>query len=132
MQPRELPCAPQAQNLAVILKMYMLTMLAFIKKWISILNPKSNTDNAFLEHTLQELLAGYVAVTDQPAIMFSGELASAFPDAKIICTVRDPERWWASMKDLAKTLTVWWLKLLFWPVPTLRFFAQFKDGLRSR
>ena len=41
-------------------------------------------------------------MTDNPAILFTGEMAAAFPDAKIICTTRDPEKWWASMEDLQK------------------------------
>jgi hypothetical protein len=42
------------------------------------------------------LLDGYRATLDWPAAYFWRELAAAHPDAKVILTVRDPERWYAS------------------------------------
>jgi hypothetical protein len=42
------------------------------------------------------LLADYRATVDWPGAYFWRELASAHPDAKVILTVRDPERWYAS------------------------------------
>jgi hypothetical protein len=42
------------------------------------------------------LLAGYRATVDWPGAYFWRELTSAHPQAKVILTVRDPERWYAS------------------------------------
>jgi hypothetical protein len=42
------------------------------------------------------LLAGYRATVDWPGAYFWRELTSAHPEAKVILTVRDPERWYAS------------------------------------
>ena len=42
------------------------------------------------------LLAGYRAIVDWPGAYFWRELTSAHPEAKVILTVRDPERWYAS------------------------------------
>jgi hypothetical protein len=42
------------------------------------------------------LLNGYQATVDWPAAFFWRELAEAHPEAKVILTVRDPERWYTS------------------------------------
>lgn len=46
------------------------------------------------------LLEGYRSTVDWPGSAFWQELIGAYPDAKVILTVRDPERWYASMKLL--------------------------------
>lgn len=43
-----------------------------------------------------ELLTGWSAIVDWPGIAVVDELASAFPDAKILLSSRDPETWWES------------------------------------
>jgi hypothetical protein len=42
------------------------------------------------------LLAGYRAIVDWPGAYFWRDLTSAHPEAKVILTVRDPDRWHAS------------------------------------
>ena len=42
------------------------------------------------------------ALADIPAVIFAEELLSAYPDAKVILTVRDEERWKKSMEE-----TIW-------------------------
>ena len=44
------------------------------------------------------LLAGFRAVMDWPGAYFWEELTAAHPEAKIILTVRDPERWYDSIQ----------------------------------
>lgn len=64
------------------------------------------------------LFAGYQAVVDYPAVCFSEQLIAAYPQAKVIVTVRDPDAWYTSM-----TNTVWhhYLRLraeaLTWQAP---------------
>ena len=43
---------------------------------------------------------GYQSAQDWPASGFWREQAAAYPDAKVILTVRDPKRWYASMQNL--------------------------------
>ena len=50
------------------------------------------------------LLAGYRAIVDWPGAYFWRELTAAHPEAKVILTVRDPERWYAS--TLATIFTI--------------------------
>ncbi|SEN58474.1 sulfotransferase family protein [Nonomuraea pusilla] len=43
---------------------------------------------------------GYRSAQDWPASFFWREQAEAFPEAKVVLTVRDPSRWYVSMKAL--------------------------------
>lgn len=42
------------------------------------------------------IFEGYRAAVDWPTVHFWEQLATAYPDAKILLTDRDPERWWDS------------------------------------
>lgn len=44
------------------------------------------------------LLGGYGATVDWPGCVFYEELARAYPEAKVVLTVRDPERWYESAR----------------------------------
>jgi hypothetical protein len=48
------------------------------------------------------VLAGYNACQDWPSSFFWRELAGAYPEAKVILTVRDPHRWIASFNTLMR------------------------------
>lgn len=50
-------------------------------------------------------LGGYEAAVDWPACSFYEELMERYPDAKVILTVRDPERWYESMRSTIYKLT---------------------------
>ena len=42
------------------------------------------------------IFAGYQSTTDYPGCMFWRELMAKYPDAKVILTVRDPDKWFES------------------------------------
>lgn len=42
------------------------------------------------------VFAGFQAAVDWPGCAYWRELAAAFPDAKVLLSVRDPERWYES------------------------------------
>ncbi len=44
----------------------------------------------------EELLGGYRATVDWPGCSFWRELLDAYPDAKVVLSVRDPKRWFDS------------------------------------
>lgn len=46
----------------------------------------------------EEVFAGYRATVDFPAAAFWRELVDAYPDARVILTVRDPREWYASVR----------------------------------
>lgn len=45
----------------------------------------------------ERLFAGYRATVDWPGAWFWRELVAAYPEAKVVLTVRDPERWYESV-----------------------------------
>ncbi len=50
------------------------------------------------------LLDGFQAIVDWPGAYFWEELTAAHPDAKVVHTVRDPERWYDSISATIFTL----------------------------
>ena len=46
-----------------------------------------------------EIFAGYRATVDWAGATFFAELASAYPDALVLLSVRDPDEWWRSFHD---------------------------------
>ncbi|WP_433250138.1 sulfotransferase family protein [Streptosporangium sp. CA-135522] len=48
----------------------------------------------------EQVLDGYRSAVDWPAGYFWRELTEAYPDAKVILTVRDAHRWYASFRTL--------------------------------
>ncbi|MEZ4451932.1 MAG: sulfotransferase [Nannocystaceae bacterium] len=58
------------------------------------------------------LLAGYRATVDWPSCTFYRELMAVYPDAKVVLTIRDPERWYESVHETIYRLSTespWWL-----------------------
>ncbi len=47
----------------------------------------------------EEVFAGYRSTVDFPGTAFWRELVDAYPEAKVILTVRDPQEWYASMRE---------------------------------
>jgi hypothetical protein len=54
------------------------------------------------EPTWREIFDGYQATVDWPGAFFYEELAEAYPEAKVLLSVREPEAWVRSMKA-----TIW-------------------------
>lgn len=53
----------------------------------------------------EEVLEDYVATVDWPTTRYYAELAQRYPEAKIVLTVRDPERWYESTRTTIRKLT---------------------------
>ncbi|MCX6032699.1 MAG: sulfotransferase family protein [Chloroflexi bacterium] len=69
-----------------------------------------------------KLFAGYDATTDLPACLFYRELMEAFPEARVILTVRDPEKWWQSFEKLTH-----WHNTM---IERLKFVPRFREFQR--
>lgn len=52
----------------------------------------------------EQIFGGYRATVDWPACTFYGELMENYPDAKVILTVRDPQRWYESAYNTIYTI----------------------------
>lgn len=50
------------------------------------------------------VFAGYQSTIDWPSTNYWRELADAFPQAKILLSVRPPERWWSSFESTIRKL----------------------------
>ena len=70
-------------------------------------------------------LDGYVAAADAPPSQLVPELLELYPDAKVICTVRDPERWAASIVQAGSWLGPITLSYIMYWVPVLTHAGKF-------
>lgn len=94
-------------------------------------NPE--TDKAFIQDTLRGLLAGNVAVTDAPGVLFVGELLELYPDAVVICTTRDTQSWFRSYSDVANRVSrIVSLMPIFWPIPSVRYLKTWRKTYSVR
>jgi Sulfotransferase domain len=65
--------------------------LELVDRWSSVPTTRAGWERVF---------AGYRSSVDWPASFFWREQATAFPQAKVILTVRDPDRWYASLRTM--------------------------------
>ncbi|KAE8325388.1 NAD dependent epimerase/dehydratase [Aspergillus sergii] len=106
-----------------------------IKSWIQILrhwlspNPQ---DRQITLNLLKQRLDGYAAITDAPGAQLVPELLELYPDAKVICTVRDPDAWIKSMDQVAGLATLWFLRVVLLPLPGMRHFVDYTDVLSGQ
>jgi Sulfotransferase domain len=71
----------------------VLTNLPLSEQWEAALDGEPDWDGIFGEHE---------STVDWPGAFFYRELADAYPDAKVVLSVRDPEAWEKSMRT-----TIW-------------------------
>jgi hypothetical protein len=93
---------------------------------------KSAVDKEFVLKTLAKILNGYVATTDTPGAQFVPELLELYPDAKVICTVRDKDAWAKSIAQIGRAAAsrTWLMSLILFPLPGLRHFIAYVSALR--
>jgi hypothetical protein len=75
------------------------------------------------------LFRGYQATVDWPGCSFSEELMRRYPEAKVILTVRDPEKWYDSARQTiyyVRRAIPTWARLLF---PRMRRFTRMLDRI---
>ncbi len=76
---------------------------------------------------LEALFAGYRSTTDYPGCSYWRELTAAYPQAKVVLTTRDPERWYASASE-----TIFRAKPSLPKMISFALQAPFKPLLRKR
>lgn len=82
-----------------------------------------------MQKTTQQRLDGYVAVTDAPCSQFVPELLELYPNAKVICTTRDPIAWEKSVGQLQSIAMAWFLRAVLLPLPGMRHFVHYASLL---
>src|SRR5581483_1983472 len=65
------------------------------ERWVRIAGQPQRTREDW-----DRVFAGYRSCQDWPAGYYWRELAAAYPDAKVVLTVRDPHRWYPSMRTM--------------------------------
>jgi len=74
---------------------------------------------------LRALLQSYEATVDWPACSFYRELMVAYPDAKVLLSVRDPEKWYESLREIDRAFAVFYplsrVPPLAWLMGTMPF-----------
>ncbi|KAI8402576.1 hypothetical protein FOFC_17891 [Fusarium oxysporum] len=81
---------------------------------------------------IKEHIDGFAAITDSPGSTLVPELMTVYPDAIVICTVRDVEAWERSMAAVSSKSTQWFLRFVLFSVPSLRYFVDYIDALRQQ
>jgi len=76
-----------------------------------------------------KLFEGYEAVTDAPSYLFVPEMLAAFPEAKVILSLRDPDKWYDSFVDTLEKHNANVKPLLF--LPSFRGFQRaFQNAIK--
>lgn len=105
-----------------------------IRGWISLLSQWPARDEPARQSILcllRERTRGYTAVTDSPACGLVPELMRLYPDAVVVCTVRDAASWERSMAGVASASTKWFLRVVLLPLPAMRYFVTYINRLRD-
>ncbi|KAF2648401.1 NAD dependent epimerase/dehydratase [Lophiostoma macrostomum CBS 122681] len=106
-----------------------------IKSWIKIIDywpPNNENDRKLVYSMIRDRLDGYVASTDSPTNFCTRELMEVYPNAKVICTIRDPDGWVKSMEGVSNSSTMWFLRVILFPLPGMRHFVDYINGLRKQ
>lgn len=73
-------------------------------------------DKAIVHHIIKQQLDGYVGATDLPIHGIVEDVLEVYPNAKVICTVRDPEPWTKSMNALKGVCQMLFLRFALLPL----------------
>lgn len=79
---------------------------------LTLLPSSQNSLPPYGKPEFDKLLGNYDAVADIPGAVFSKELVEAYPDAKVILTIRDYKEWEESMQNSIWLLLKWRLFVL--------------------
>ncbi|KAJ4413536.1 hypothetical protein N0V82_008474 [Gnomoniopsis sp. IMI 355080] len=104
-----------------------------IQRWIKILEStptRNSADEAMLQQNLAEALDGYIATTDGPGMNFVPELMRLYPDAKVLCSIRDEDEWVKSWNPMNEGTLAWYLDIVLLPLMApLRHLPRYMTAL---
>lgn len=105
---------------------------SIIRRWTEVFKKtpiKDEADRKFVHSEIKSLMDGFVGCTDLPGNACVEELLEIYPDAIVICTVRDPEKWWQSIRPIVENANLNLLSWILAPVPRFRWFRAYHDAL---
>jgi hypothetical protein len=91
--------------------------------------PQTQHSRKITNDIITSRLNGYAAVTDLPYAGFVEQMLELYPDAMVVCTVRDPEAWVKSMTALRSRVLGPFTRFVLLPIPGMRYFPKFIDGI---
>lgn len=103
-----------------------------IRSWNRLLAhwpPRNDGDQAIIKQVLQNLFHGYAAATDSPTAQLVPELLELYPEAIVICTVRDAKAWEKSIATVTNLAVRGFLRFVLFPLPAMRPFPEFVDHM---
>lgn len=112
------------------------TWIKILQNWLSATDPEPrptdpdpNTARSTMLNLLFNQLNGYVAITDCPGAQFLPELIHLYPDAKVICTIRDPAAWEKSFAQVVRITGKWYLPWILLPVPGMITYFKYLNAV---
>jgi hypothetical protein len=106
-----------------------------VKSWVKLLSQWPPTNQQKARENLQIIksrIDGFVATADSPCCGLVPELLELYPNAIVICTVRDLKSWQKSMAQIAGAATKGFLRIVLFPLPTMRHFVDYIDVLKNQ
>ena len=91
-----------------------------------------DTELSLVLNKIRQRLDGYAACTDAPMCGLVREIMEVYPEAKVICTIRDPDSWVKSMAGVSDASTMWFLRAVLLPLPGMRHFVDYINVLRKQ
>ncbi|KAJ5089297.1 NAD dependent epimerase/dehydratase [Penicillium argentinense] len=108
---------------------------AQIKVWARILKhwlAGTGPDHSAALKLMERELDGYAAITDAPGGQLVPELMELYPNAKVICTIRDPVKWEKSLDHVRGVTLMWFIQGVLLPLPGMRHFIGYITLLRDQ
>jgi hypothetical protein len=91
---------------------------------------KTFREKKYIQYLLADVLDGYVATVDCPAVTLTPELMELYPDAIVIATTRDAESWWTSMNIMNSMMSNWYIPFLIMWVPKVGVYGHWRELFR--
>jgi hypothetical protein len=90
---------------------------------------RSDEERKMILGKMASVLDGYVATADPPLSLLTPELLELYPEAQVVCTVRDVETWKTSMEFIANAVPTKQFRFIFFWIRNLRYCAVLWDML---
>ena len=76
--------------------------------WVNAIQSNFGDNPTYCAPDFEAVVSDFDAVSDVPIVIFTPELLAAYPDAKVILTTRDPQKWVESMRSTIWQAQSWW------------------------
>ena len=105
----------------------LVSSIGHMRKWLAVHEisrnarqsgrPVTGEEKDRIKTMLAQLYRGFASCSDTPAFYYAQELVEVYPDAQVIVTIRDRDRWWQSKVAVNNAMRKWWLPYVLWPIP---------------